>query len=106
VQEPVTLHSKVSRHLNVISNDINETVIVSFYTDISGKDDSDSNDDNDDWSISIDLKKPHTTILTLCPRTGVLVHQHHTLGCYPHMTSHPSGYIVLANNDKAIILRM
>ncbi len=106
VQEPVTLHSKASRHLNVISNDINETVIVSFYTDISGKDDSDSNDDNDDWSISIDLKKPHTTILTLCPRTGVLVHQHHTLGCYPHMTSHPSGYIVLANNDKAIILRM
>ena len=106
VQEPVTLHSKASRHLNVISNDINETIIVSFYTDISGKDDSDSNDDNDDWSISIDLKKPHTTILILCSRTGELLHQHHTLGCYPHMTSHPSGHIVLANNAKAIILRM
>ena len=103
---PVTIDSKWSRYLNVVFNNISEAIIVSFITNTIIRADSDYEDDNDDWAIGIDRKQPHTTILTLCPRTGELLHQHHTLGWYRHMTSHPSGHIVLANNDEAIILYM
>ena len=107
VQLPVTIQSElVDYDLNVISNDVNKAIIVSFCTDMFHKDDSDCEGDNDDRAIGIDRKQPHTAILTLCSKTGELLHQYHTLGQYSYMISHPSGHIILASEDEAIILRM
>ncbi len=104
VQVPAT----VTRYpcTNVVFNHVNETIMVSIkkYGEFS----SDSNDDDNDRSTSINFRKHnHTTIYTFS-NTGELLHQFNILGWYSRLLSHPDGPIALINwyGSRAFMLQM